>query len=49
LELQRRVRDEYLKLVQGGELTFVDATQPITKVRENILELVTRRLRELGI
>jgi dTMP kinase len=49
LELQRRVRDEYLRLVQGGELTLVDATQPIKKVSENILDLVTRRLRELGI
>jgi dTMP kinase len=49
LELQRRVRDEYLKLVQAGELTLVDATQPITKVSENILDLVTRRLGELGI
>jgi dTMP kinase len=49
LELQRRVRDEYLKLVQTGELTLVDATQPISKVGENILDLVTRRLRKLGI
>ena len=49
LELQRRVRDEYLRLVQTGELTLVDATQPISKVGENILDLVTRRLRKLGI
>jgi dTMP kinase len=49
LELQRRVRDEYMKLVQARELTLVDATQPIMKVSENILDLVTRRLRELGI
>jgi dTMP kinase len=48
-ELQERVRDEYLKLVQAGELTLVDGTQPIRKVGENILDLVTRRLRELGI
>ena len=49
LELQRRVRDEYLRLVQAGELTLVDATQPISKVGENILDLVKRRLRKLGI
>ena len=49
LKLQRQVRDEYLKLVEAGELTLVDATQPITKVSENVMELVTRRLRELGI
>jgi len=48
-ELQGRVRDEYLRLVQAGELTLVDGTQPIRKVGENILDLVTRRLRELGI
>jgi dTMP kinase len=49
LELQRRVRDEYLRLVQAGELTLVDSTQPITKVSENILDLVTHKVRELGI
>ena len=49
LELQRRVRDEYLRLVQAGELTLVDSTQPITKVGESILDLVTHKIRELGI
>lgn len=49
LELQQRVREEYLKLVQAGELTLVDATQPIKKVGENIFDLVTCGLRELGI
>ena len=49
LELQRHVRDEYLKLVQRGELTLVDSTQPTAKVGENILDLVTRKLRELEI
>jgi dTMP kinase len=49
LELQRHVRDEYLKLVQGGELTLVDSTQPTAKVGENILDLVKRKLRELEI
>ena len=49
LELQRRVRDEYLRLVQAGELTLVDSTQPITKVSENILDLVTHKIRELEI
>ena len=49
LELQRRVREEYLKLIQTEELTLVDATQPIEKVRENILRLVTERLRDSGV
>jgi len=49
LRLQQRVREEYLKLVQAGELTLVDATQPIKKVGENIFGLVTRRLREVGV
>jgi dTMP kinase len=49
LELQRHVRDEYLKLVQMGELTLVDSTQPTAKVSENILALVTHKLRELKI
>lgn len=48
LGLQQRVREEYLKLVQAGELTLVDATQPIKEVGENIFDLVTRGLRELG-
>jgi dTMP kinase len=49
LELQRHVRDEYLKLVRGGELTLVDSTQPTAKVAESILDLVKSRLRELEI
>jgi dTMP kinase len=49
LELQRRVRDEYLRLVHSGELTLVDSTRPKMKVSENILDLVTRKLRELEI
>lgn len=49
LELQQRVREEYLKLTKAGELTYVDATQPVQKVGEEIFDLVTRGLRELGI
>ena len=49
LELQRRVREEYLKLAQAGELTLVDASQPLEKVAEIVYGLVTRRLEELGI
>jgi len=48
LELQRRVREEYLKLVQAGELVLVDSTQAIQKVSEDIYALVTGRL-ELGL
>ena len=49
LELQERVRKEYLKLTKTGELTFVDATQSIEKVGENVLDLVTSRLREVEV
>jgi dTMP kinase len=49
LELQRRVREEYLKLTQTRELTLVDATQAIDKVSENILGLVASRLRQIGV
>lgn len=49
LDLQRRVRQEYLKLVQSGELVLVDSTHPIQQVREDILALVTRRLSDLGL
>ena len=48
LGLQQRVREEYLKLVQAGELALVDATQPFKKVGQNIFDLVTLGLRELG-
>lgn len=49
LELQERVRKQYLKLAETGELTLVDGTQPIKKVGENVLGLVTSKLRELGV
>ena len=49
LELQERVREQYLKLAETGELTLVDGTQPIKKVGENVLDLVTSKLRELGV
>ena len=48
LELQRRVREQYLQLVQTGELVLVDATQPTKKVAETIYSLVNPQLRELG-
>ena len=49
LELQRRVRDEYLRLVQAGELALVDSSQTFAKVSQNILDLVIRKIRDLGI
>jgi dTMP kinase len=48
-ELQRRVREEYLRLVQAGELALVDSTRPIKSVSQNILDLVTPRLQALGV
>ena len=49
LELQRRVRNEYLKLVEAGELVLVDSTQPIEIVSQGILDLVMHKIRELDI
>jgi len=49
LELQRRVRDEYLRLVEAGELKLVDSSQSFIKVSQEILELVTHKIRDLGI
>ena len=49
LGLLRRVREEYMKLVQAGELVLVDSTQPIEKVSEDICRLATGRLKELGL
>ena len=49
LELQERVREEYFKLAETGELTLVDATQSIEKVGENVLDLVTSKLREVEV
>jgi len=49
LQLQRQVREEYLKLVRAGELVLVDSNQPIERVSEAILALVERRLRELRV
>jgi len=46
LDLQRRVRKEYLKLVQSGELVLVNSNRPIEKVSEDIYVLVKRRLRQ---
>jgi dTMP kinase len=49
LELQRRVREEYLKLVKAGELVLVDSSKPLAEVSREICALATRRLRELGL
>jgi len=45
LELQHRVRKEYLKLVRSGELVLINSNRPIEKVSEDIYALVKRRLR----
>jgi dTMP kinase len=49
LELQRRVREEYLKLVRGGELVLVDSTRPIKTVAKDIYALVTGRVQEFRL
>ena len=45
LGLQRQVREEYMRLVGSGELVAVDSSRPIRKVAEDVLALVTNRLR----
>jgi len=48
LDLQRQVREEYLRLVRAGDLVLVDSNQPIERVSEAVLALAERRLQELG-
>jgi len=49
LDFQQRVRQEYLKLVQAGELVLVDSTQPIKKVANDIFAIVRPRLLQLEL
>jgi len=42
--LQQQVREEYMKLVESGELVAIDSNRPIQKVAEDILALVTNKL-----
>jgi dTMP kinase len=48
LQLQRQVRQEYIKLVQAGELVLVDSTRPRKEVANEVFDLVVNRLRELA-
>lgn len=41
LETQRKVREVYMKLVQGGELVYVEGNRPKQEVEKNILNTVT--------
>ena len=46
LELEKRVRQIYLQLVEGGELSAVDATKPIFKVKKEVLSLALEAIRK---
>jgi len=45
LELEKRVRQIYLQLVEEGELSAVDATKPIFKVKKEVLSLALEAIR----
>ncbi|MFQ6052935.1 MAG: dTMP kinase [Candidatus Bathyarchaeia archaeon] len=46
---QQRVRNQYLGLVDRGELVKVDAERPVHEVKEDIINLVRGLLRTLGV
>jgi len=45
LQVQRRVREVYMKLVQSGRLTPIDANRPADDVSKNILEVTLDSLK----
>lgn len=46
LETQRKVREVYMKLVQGGELVYVEGNRPKREVEKNILNIVLEFLKK---
>jgi len=46
LELEKRVRQIYLQLVEEGELSMVDATKPISNVKREVLSLALQAIRK---
>lgn len=45
LETQRKVREVYMKLVQGDELVYVEGNQPKQEVEKEVLNIVLEFLR----
>ena len=44
LELEKRVRQIYLQLVEEGELSIIDATKPISNVKKEVLSLALQAI-----
>jgi len=44
-DLQQRVREEYCKLVGTGELVAIDSNRPVREVADDIVSMVTEKLR----
>jgi len=44
---QEKVREVYLKMVQAQRLILVDGDKPVSKVEENVLEIVLARLKTI--
>ena len=45
LELEKRVREIYLRLVEEGELSVIDATKPISNVKKQVLSIALEAIR----
>jgi dTMP kinase len=46
-EIQRRVREIYLRLVEEGELVRIDAERPVEEVGEELLGLILREMKHI--
>jgi len=46
LELEKRVREIYLRLVEEGELSVIDATKPISNVKKQVLSVALEAIRK---
>ena len=46
LELEKRVREIYLRLVEEGELSVIDATKPISNVKKQVLSIALEAIRK---
>ena len=44
LDLQKRVREEYWRLVERGELVAIDSNRPVREVADDVIAVVTHRL-----
>jgi dTMP kinase len=44
IELERKVREIFLKLTEAGELVLIDATRPIDEVKRDVLSLALKTI-----